>query len=53
MKKFVFAKTLGIIVLGLAVAYPTYDLAKEFVNKRDLIVQNTNINFSKYLRYGS
>jgi hypothetical protein len=43
----------GVILLAIALAYPTYDFAKDFVNKRDLRVQNTHYNFSKYLRYGS
>jgi hypothetical protein len=51
MKK--FAQGSAIVLLAIAIAYPTYDFAKEFVNKRDLRVQNTHYNFSKYLRYGS
>lgn len=51
MKK--FAQTTGVILLAIAIAYPAYDLTKDFVNKRDLRVQNTHFNFSKYLRYSS
>ena len=51
MKK--FATVTGVVLLAISLAYPTYDFAKDFVNKRDLRVQNTHYNFSKYLRYGS
>lgn len=47
------AQTTGIAFLAIALVYPTYNFTQEFVNKRDLRVQNTHYNFSKYLRYGS
>ena len=48
-----FVKVTGIVLMVVTIAHPTYDFAKQFVNKRDLRVQNTHVNFSKYLRYGS
>ncbi len=48
-----FATITGVVLLALALVYPTYDFVKNFVNRRDLRVQNTHYNFSKYLRYGS
>ena len=48
-----FVKVTGIVLMAIAIAHPMYDFAKQFVNQRDLRVQNTHVNFSKYLRYGS
>lgn len=51
MKK--FTQVTLILSMAIATSYPLHDLVQDFVAKRNLTVQNTHYNFSKYLRYGS
>lgn len=44
-------KVIGISLLLGLLAYPTYELAKDFAQTRDLKMQHTSYNYSKYLRY--
>jgi hypothetical protein len=39
-----------IITVLIIVAYPTYDFIRDFAGQRIARVQDTNYNFSRYLR---
>ncbi len=46
-------KIVGVSLLLGLLSYPTYKIAKDYAQSRDLKIQHVSDNFSKYLRYGS
>ncbi|MBE9222945.1 hypothetical protein IQ215_09590 [Cyanobacterium stanieri LEGE 03274] len=45
-----YTKTIGSLALLIALAYPTYDIMRDFANQRDGRMQSTSYEFSRYLR---
>lgn len=45
-----FTKQITLVILFLMIAYPAHDFIRNFTNNRIARVQDTNYNFSRYLR---